>query len=362
MRDMNFSYEPQPIMTINNQINKKLLNLTPRFQRGYIWKKEFKDELIVSIMSGYPIGNIIISKVNGVIEVVDGQQRLTTITNFIGNNYDAYEVKTRSSVDKIKQIVRYYYSKYEKIFSDNERMQFEKIYRGSTINYRDFPELIKDDFMSYNLNVTYITSMNPESIAEYFKFVQNQKTLKAGEIINSMYIYNVHLNNLISMIYDKSGVINILGLNSKRFEFDKHFVNFVGLLVKKLPLNSTQDLIVSFAQNYEESLFNSYIELLINNINSLIDVCIDLNITFKLNVRMMKVLFGYFSFYEFDRLNVPVLKKLIEDIDTLHKLEEKTIINRITFIEKSTKTFDEVKESAKNFQEMYDNRVKTNFI
>lgn len=36
------------------------LDLRPKYQRNYIWKNEFKDKLIYSIIKSYPIGNIII--------------------------------------------------------------------------------------------------------------------------------------------------------------------------------------------------------------------------------------------------------------------------------------------------------------
>lgn len=36
------------------------LDLRPTYQRNFIWKNDFKDKLIYSIIKSYPIGNIII--------------------------------------------------------------------------------------------------------------------------------------------------------------------------------------------------------------------------------------------------------------------------------------------------------------
>ena len=90
---MAFSYDSRPIQTIINQIknvNKRDgIDLQPSYQRGYIWGPEFQDKLLYSIIKGYPIGNISLrvrtdKNAKGAMqEVVDGQQRLTTIYNFV---------------------------------------------------------------------------------------------------------------------------------------------------------------------------------------------------------------------------------------------------------------------------------------
>lgn len=348
MREMNFSYEPQPILTINNQVKKSLIDLNPNFQRGYIWKREFKDELIVSILSGYPIGNIIIYKTNGKMEVVDGQQRLVTITNFIGDKESFYEVKTKKSVANIKNIVQQYYDKYESILDVKDIKDFNELLKKKHITFKDFPELIKDDFMSYNLNVTYLTSIDNKYIAEYFKYVQNQETLKAGEIINSMYIYNNALNDLTSKIDDKSNLVSSLGINSKRYEFDKHFINFIGVLSKKIPLNSTQSAIIDYAKDFDSRDINDNVIMLINNLNLLSSYCLEQDITFSLNTRMLKVLLSYLSFFDLESNMILPLASSLKSIDSSHKKGDISTIEEITFIERSTKTFDDIKKSAGN--------------
>lgn len=86
---MIFIYDSKPIQTIQ----RYELDLTPRYQQGYIWLSEFKDYLLFSIIKGYPIGTIILkdkigkNKKDDLYEVVDGQQRLITIYNFIVKDY-----------------------------------------------------------------------------------------------------------------------------------------------------------------------------------------------------------------------------------------------------------------------------------
>ena len=78
------------------------LDLSPDYQRGYIWSNEYKDQLILSIILNYPIGNIVINNLdqpnqrNARQELVDGKQRLTTIFRFmevgnVGQWLDSYD-------------------------------------------------------------------------------------------------------------------------------------------------------------------------------------------------------------------------------------------------------------------------------
>jgi len=61
------------------------IDIHPEFQRFYRWKSEQKTKLIESILLGIPIPPIFVSqRKDGVWDVVDGLQRLSTIYEFIG--------------------------------------------------------------------------------------------------------------------------------------------------------------------------------------------------------------------------------------------------------------------------------------
>ena len=350
MKKMSFSYTSQPILTVGNNIKKENIHLSPSFQRGYIWKNEFKDELLVSIMSNYPIGNIILFKNNDILEVVDGQQRLTTIINFIGYKDEKYIIRGKSSVEKIKVIASNYYRKLKNNLTVEEENNFIRTLKSKSISYDELPEIIKDDIMSYNLNITTISGTTHETIVEYFKYVQNQETLKAGEIINSIYIYNQDLNFLISQIKNKDLLIRSLNIVNSRRDFEKHFINFVGVLNRKIALNSTSSKIVSFAQNFEKSAENKYVFNLINNLNTFIDYFENDKNEFKikLGARGIKVLFSYLSFEEVNYNEVENILNLLIDIEKNIK-QGNNLFENITFIETKARNFEDIKESAYNF-------------
>ncbi|MCL1803987.1 MAG: DUF262 domain-containing protein [Eubacteriaceae bacterium] len=59
------------------------LDVHPEFQRFYGWDEEQKTKLIESILLGIPIPPIFVSqRRDGIWDVIDGQQRLSTILQF----------------------------------------------------------------------------------------------------------------------------------------------------------------------------------------------------------------------------------------------------------------------------------------
>ena len=80
------------------------LTIQPEYQRNYIYSSDgSKKEIAVidSILKGYPIGLIYFNKVNkNKFEVLDGQQRITSIGRFIT---DKFAVKDENGMEQYPQ-------------------------------------------------------------------------------------------------------------------------------------------------------------------------------------------------------------------------------------------------------------------
>ncbi|HBO6076325.1 TPA: DUF262 domain-containing protein [Pseudomonas aeruginosa] len=81
------------IVSIYNDIQSKKLVLAPVFQRKFVWTSTHQEEFIDTILQGYPFPEIYISQgdvdtstLSSQYFVIDGQQRLTTIKNYIEGN------------------------------------------------------------------------------------------------------------------------------------------------------------------------------------------------------------------------------------------------------------------------------------
>ena len=78
------------IETINSQIQKGNIDLQPGFQRRVAWDDVRKSRLIESIIVGLPVPNIVLAENRnhrGRFIVIDGKQRLVSISNFMANGF-----------------------------------------------------------------------------------------------------------------------------------------------------------------------------------------------------------------------------------------------------------------------------------
>ena len=70
------------------QIGDKEINLSPDFQRDFVWKLRQRTRLIESVLLGIPLPAFYFDQgKDGKYQVVDGVQRLTTIYEFMNNNH-----------------------------------------------------------------------------------------------------------------------------------------------------------------------------------------------------------------------------------------------------------------------------------
>jgi len=83
--------------TVLRRIKNKTIKLAPDFQREYVWDIKRKSQLIESMMLKIPLPMFYVSEdKNGIWEVVDGLQRLTTIKNYVlGDDNDGKGFKLK---------------------------------------------------------------------------------------------------------------------------------------------------------------------------------------------------------------------------------------------------------------------------
>lgn len=290
---MTFSYDSRPIQTIVNQIKniskRDGIDLQPEYQRGYIWGKEFRDKLWYSIIKGYPIGNISLrvrnnkNRKGAMIEVVDGQQRLTSIYNFITGDYNIQGDIARSIVE---YIVEYMGSEQD---SQLEKLKRKLSNRGKiTIKYENLPDVIKENINSFNISITNITNSSDEEITEYFRYLQNQERLRAGEIINSL--PSSALEKYTEQINDRDRLFRILSFSNDRKQFDRVFYSILGLLDGKIGFGVLDKDVLKYASTCDEltDKAKSQCGLLISQINNIVNDPTLPHHLIKANMRCMK--------------------------------------------------------------------------
>lgn len=274
------------------------LNLRPKYQRGEAWNSEYKEKLIYSLITNYPIGNFIVRKLDNdskaTAEVVDGQQRLLTIKEFV-------ELGKQLSIEISKQIIREKEDYFKYDIANGTHSQACKIYEKYLknpqtpikLNFDSLPTLIQTQIRNYNLSIIDILHSSDEAVAQYFRFIQNQERLRAGEIINA--IPNSKAADYLLKLSDKESFLRVIGWKETRKEFDKIFYSMIGIFDKKLLLGTTDKSIIDYIVDFKG--ISAETEIKVNNMVEAINQVSTLPISnWHFNKRLIKfflLLAGY---------------------------------------------------------------------
>ena len=213
------------IARIYGDIREKKLEIAPDFQRRFVWTQEHQEKFIDTILNGFPFPEIYVCRGETNIKtlkttekVIDGQQRLTTIVNYIENNF-------------------YYPLSHIKPFSDLDDLEREK-------------------FLEYELVVRDIGKVSEEIIREIFKRINLTKfKLEDIEIHNAVYD-----GKFISSAKNLSTQINLIKYD---VFFDSELtrmvdVHFFLLILSTLEIGSyfnrdseIENCIVAYNEEYE---------------------------------------------------------------------------------------------------------------
>lgn len=296
---LKFALESYPIMSLISSIRTVEfggLDLRPKYQRNYIWKNDFKDKLIYSIIKSYPIGSIIIRQLEiqnekgAELEIVDGQQRLTTIYEFVEGRYEIHSEFSRKIIEEIQEF-----------YGGKTDLEFEKLKKKLSnkgnikLKYSDLPSVIKGKFEAYNVSVTKVIEASTIDITEYFRFLQNQERLRAGEILNSL--SDSKMEKYLFKIQNLTAFCNIIGFDNERKEFDKLFYNIIGLMDNKVSLGSPDSVIKKYVTTtdkiYEAEKEIETLLYQINEITNKFENTAILSTTKKRYVKFLMMLMGF---------------------------------------------------------------------
>ncbi|MCD4757389.1 MAG: DUF262 domain-containing protein [Arcobacteraceae bacterium] len=146
------------IIELFNKIESGALVLDPDFQRKLVWKKQHKFHFIETILKNYPFPEVYIASseinittISAKEIVVDGQQRLSTIVNYIKEEGD---------------------------FTNQLKIQ----------SFNSLEDEDKKKFLNYLVTVKDLKDMNIDNIKEIFQRINNTEySLNTVEKINAQY-------------------------------------------------------------------------------------------------------------------------------------------------------------------------------
>lgn len=301
------------------------------YQRKYVWNDiKMKRDLINSIILDRPLGNIILWKnENNVFEIVDGQQRIKTIREFIRGKekkegskrkeeifLDDFYIKSLKENSTIKEWLEDYAENDPKA----NRMLNEDIKK---LRFKDFPDFLKSSFERYQLNITQLFNLKKEDIKDYFRVLQNQEKLKAGELIHSAN------EDVVSAVIESDSIKAFCletNFNNDRMGFVKHFGVFLGFMLEKMKIGLDDKKIVDALEkiNISELKNDENIKYVLEKIaedlnkEDVEESDIDQK---QLSVLGIKVLFltylKEFNFVDFQELTLREKSRIIKKVTTM---------------------------------------------
>lgn len=163
------------------------LDVHPEFQRFYRWDEEQKSKLIESILLGIPIPPILVSqRTNGKWDVIDGQQRLSIILQFMqilikenGEKYDPLILKATKFLPSLEEI----HWDNNDLFSGDQKITFKR----EKLNFTIIKEKGENDTSKYEMFQRLNTGgshLLPQELRNCLLIMINKNLY---EIINELY-------------------------------------------------------------------------------------------------------------------------------------------------------------------------------
>ncbi|HCL4213120.1 TPA: DUF262 domain-containing protein [Pseudomonas aeruginosa] len=207
------------IATLYRKIVGDRLDLQPNFQRGEVWGKGKKQRLIDSIIRGWHIPPIHVIQVPGSErqEVLDGQQRLAAIRDFVDNQFPINGIQ----------------EPYESSIAELD---------GLTWN--ELPKSIRAKFEDFTIRIITISDYKPREPGELFYRLNQPTNLTSAEQRNAYFgEARQQVKNLTEHMEGIGISREILGFSNSRMAYDDVIAKFLltlenGTLNKKITSNT----------------------------------------------------------------------------------------------------------------------------
>lgn len=275
----------------------------PAMQREFVWDAQKSSRLIESIILGLPIPPLFLLEVgNNEYELIDGFQRLTTVTNYVnGAPWNAVENGKNKRKSKLSGKIME-----ELIGKSFEQLEpeYQRIIKRSTIPLIEFRQIGPDDYSSkyliferINTGSVKLNSMQIRKSLAYGDFITSlYETADACEGLKKIFSNNAlkkdaHVEALLRVIamsdiyyngYDieKAGINNILNSyceKNKNKKIEKEYITYLSQAIEFMysifgdikfifrKVEKTKDNELIFVGNLNVSILEAMLGVAINN-------------------------------------------------------------------------------------------------
>lgn len=226
---------------------KKELELSPKYQRNYVWNEKAKAYLIDTIIRGLPIPPIFLRQKTDVTtksttrEIIDGQQRIRAILEYIVE--EGFAIKTAHNKD----------------------------YGGK--KYSELDEDAQESMLEYEILAEVVTEKDESSIYDMFaRLNSNNYVLNKQEIRNSKYWgdFKVFIYRLASQYRDFFLNNRLLGDNDCARMRDAELITSMIIVLKEGIVSESPTFVDNIYSKYDKDFDD--IDTIENQFNSVMSI------------------------------------------------------------------------------------------
>ena len=183
------------VKTLVSRIRDKELDLQPEFQRGEVWGDPKKRRLIDSILRKWHVPPIhVIERDDGRQEVLDGQQRLVAIRDFVDG-----QLKVDGNIEPVS----------------------DEILELDGLTYAELPDDVARKFDRFTIRVYRLTDFEPSEPGELFFRLNQPTSLTAAEQRNAFFgPARQQVKDLVSSLEELGLGKSVLGFSNSRMAYD----------------------------------------------------------------------------------------------------------------------------------------------
>jgi hypothetical protein len=233
---LDFGSTEQIISWFRDRYREGTLEIKPPFQRKPVWVSRQKSYLIESILLGLPVPEVYIQQVvdeegETTYAVVDGQQRIRTVLQFIGVDEDPEQSEfNKFALDKLEPQSQYYNTTFAELAPDEKRA-----------------------FYGYKFSVRVLNTSSDEEVRDMFRRLNKFLTpLNAQELRNA--IYTGPFIRLIEAFADNEywAENRIVTATQIRRMVDLQFVSELLIGVMHGPQGGSAKIVDDYYEQYED--------------------------------------------------------------------------------------------------------------
>jgi hypothetical protein len=183
---MNYDSSTQTISWFHDRYREGSLTISPRYQRKPVWAARQKCYLIESILLALPVPEIFVQQKTTpegetTFAIVDGQQRIRSVLQFIGSEVDPGEQEyNKFKLDKLKPTSPWRDRGFADLSDDQKRTFFGYRFVVRYLN-TDSDDEVRDMFKRLNKFLTPLTPQELRNATYAGPFVQLVQTLADNE-------------------------------------------------------------------------------------------------------------------------------------------------------------------------------------